>query len=85
MKSFCTFIAEGSSESRQAVTQASDVVARATAVHALGAGLAAAVSVEPRRADWNQRGQTVTAAVLPSATLQSTCSWFGTGSAFQPQ
>lgn len=64
----CTFIAEGSRESRQAVTQASDVVAGATAVHALGAGLAAAVAVEPWRADWNQRGQIVTAAVLPSAT-----------------
>lgn len=58
----CTFIAEGSCESRQAVTQASDVVAGATAVHALRAGLAAAVSVKPRRADWNQRGQSVTAA-----------------------
>lgn len=80
----CTFIAEGSCESRQAVTQASDVVAGATAVHALGAGLAAAVSIEPRRADWNQRGQAVTAAVLPSATLQDICSWLGTGFAFQP-
>lgn len=78
----CTFIAEGSCESRQAVTQASDVVAGPTAVHALGAGLAAAVPVEPRRADWNQRGQTVTAAVLPPASLQDICSWLGTGSAF---
>lgn len=46
-----TFIAEGTCEARQAVTQACDVVAGPTAVHTLWACLAAAMPIETRGAD----------------------------------
>lgn len=49
-------VAEGSSESREALTDAADVVARPTTVHAEGARLGAAMAIEPRGADWGQRG-----------------------------
>ena len=47
-----TFIAEGTCEARQAVTQACDVVAGPTAMHALRACLAAAMPIKTRGADW---------------------------------
>lgn len=46
-----TFIAEGTCEARQAVTEARDVVAWPTAVHTLWACLAAAMPIETRRTD----------------------------------
>lgn len=71
------FIAEGSCESRQAVTQASDVVAGATAVHALRAGLAAAVSVKPRRADSLASGASVSWCTLTDPIIwRAGCSIF---------
>lgn len=45
-------VAEGSGESREALTDAADMVAGPAAVHAEGARLGAAVAIEPRGADW---------------------------------
>lgn len=45
-------VAEGSGESREALTDAADVVAGPTAVHAEGTRLGAAMAIEPRGADW---------------------------------
>lgn len=47
-----TLVAEGSGESGEALTDATHVVAGPTAVHAEGAWLGAAVTMEPRGADW---------------------------------
>lgn len=45
-------VAEGSGESREALTDATDVVAGTTAVHAEGTWLGAAMAIEARGADW---------------------------------
>lgn len=47
-------VAQRAREAREALTVAGDVMARAGAVHALWTRLAAAVAVEPRRADCSQ-------------------------------
>lgn len=47
-----TLVAEGSGESREALTDAADVVAGSTAVHAEGTWLGAAMAKEPGGADW---------------------------------
>lgn len=46
-----TLVAEGSGESWEALTEATDVVAGPTAVHTEGTRLGAAVAIEPRWAD----------------------------------
>lgn len=47
-----TLVAEGSGESREALTDAADVMAGPAAVHAEWTGLGAAMAIEPRGADW---------------------------------
>lgn len=48
-------VAQGAGEARQALAVPCDVMARPSAVHALRARLAAAVPVEPRRADCSRQ------------------------------
>jgi hypothetical protein len=45
-------IAKGSRESREALTDATDVVAGPAAVHAEGTRLGAAMAIEPGGTDW---------------------------------
>ena len=47
-----TLIAEGSRESREALADATDVVAGPAAVHAEGTRLGAAMAIEPGGTDW---------------------------------
>lgn len=48
-------VTQGASKARQALAVPCDVMARPSAVHALRARLAAAVPVEPRRADCSRQ------------------------------
>lgn len=66
------FIAQGSREARQAVTQACDVVAGPTAVHALWACLATAMSVKPRGTDSLTRGASESGCALTDAVIRRT-------------
>lgn len=71
------FIAEGTCEARQAVTEARDVVAWPTAVHTLWACLAAAMPIETRRTDSLTSG-----ASEPRRTLTDAVVWGARSSIF---
>lgn len=62
-------VAQRAGEAGQTLTVARDVVARPGAVHTLWAWLAAAVPVEPRRADWSRES------VAGEEGLNRQCEW----------
>lgn len=64
-----TLVAEGSGESWETLTDATDVVAGPAAVHAEGAGLGTAVAVEPRGADWGCKGKWSAAQGAPASLI----------------